>query len=60
MMSLIRKVEKDILEFEKAEIMYLFFRYFILNLFLTLLKESQSNQEILAIQCAIITLLDRC
>lgn len=53
-------MEKDILEIEKAEIIYLFIRYFILNLFLILLKESQSNQEILVIQCATTTLLDRC
>lgn len=59
-MPLIRKMEKDILEFEKAGIIYPFFRYFILNLFLILLKESQNNQEILVIQCATITLLDRC
>lgn len=59
-MPLIRKMEKDILELEKAEIIYSFFRYFILNLILILLKESQNNQEILVIQCATITLLDRC
>lgn len=57
MVSLTRKMEKDILEFVKVDCRL---RYVILNLFLNLLKESRSNREILVIQCAAIALLDRC
>lgn len=51
MVSLIRKMEKDILKLGKVDCRL---RYVILNLFLILLKESRSNREILMIQCATI------
>lgn len=57
MVSLIRQMEKGILELEKVDCRL---RCVILNLFLILLKESRSNGEILMMQCATIALVDRC